>query len=276
MDVVRCDHARPDSEGGLGHGVVAVPVERVAVIAQLYEHPVGPEGVEEPEQLVAGRRRAVGGQRPRHYPFAAAGEDEPVVVPQGGSPAGGVHGGTRRRGEVGHGCAGGALLAGELRPADRPGEPRVPDGPLGEDHEVVAGRIGHPAGRSDRPEGDLRPEDRGQAERPGGLGEADDPVETVVIGDRQPGQAQARRLLGQLLGVAGTVEEREVRVAVQLGVRRHLGYVISVMSSRPRAGAPQWGLDATEHLFDPQPVPGRSVGGVELREPLDPRRLAET
>ena len=52
----------------------------------------------------------------------------------------------------------------------------------------------------------------------GGEGEADHAVEAVVVGDGQGGEPEARRLLGQLLGVAGPVEEREVGVAVELGV----------------------------------------------------------
>ena len=51
------------------------------------------------------------------------------------------------------------------------------------------------------------------------LGEADNAVETIVIGDRQRFEAEAGSFLCQLLGMRSTVEEREVGVAVQLGVR---------------------------------------------------------
>jgi hypothetical protein len=43
-----------------------------------------------------------------------------------------------------------------------------------------------------------------------------------VIGDRERVELEARRLFGQLLGMAGTVEEREVRMAVQLRVHAQL------------------------------------------------------
>ena len=68
------------------------------------------------------------------------------------------------------------------------------------------------------PEGELGAEHGGQADRPGGLGEADHAVEAVVVGEGQRLQAEPGRLLGQLLGVGGAVEEAEVGVAVQLGV----------------------------------------------------------
>ncbi len=44
-----------------------------------------------------------------------------------------------------------------------------------------------------------------------------------MVGDRQRLQPEPGGLLGQLLGVAGAVEEREVGVAVQLGVRHASG-----------------------------------------------------
>ena len=54
----------------------------------------------------------------------------------------------------------------------------------------------------------------------GGLGEQRGAVEPVVVGDRQCVQAEPDRLQHQLVGAAGAVEEAEVGVAVQLGVRR--------------------------------------------------------
>ena len=69
-------------------------------------------------------------------------------------------------------------------------------------------------------EGDFRPENRGQIKGPGRLGEPNDPVEPVVVGQRQCFQAEPIGFFGQLLGVAGTIEEAEVRMAVKFGVRR--------------------------------------------------------
>ena len=70
------------------------------------------------------------------------------------------------------------------------------------------------------PERQLGAEHRGHAHRPGRLGEAHHAVEAVVVGEGQGLEAEAGRLLGQLLGVAGAVEEAEGGVAVQLGVGR--------------------------------------------------------
>ncbi len=65
---------------------------------------------------------------------------------------------------------------------------------------------------------DLGPEDRGQTEGPGRLGEAHDPVEPVVVGERQSRETEARAFGGQFLGVARPVEEAEARVRVELAV----------------------------------------------------------
>ena len=68
-------------------------------------------------------------------------------------------------------------------------------------------------------QGDLGTEHGRQSDGARRLGEAHHAVETVVIGDRQRLETETRGLLRQLLGMRGTVEEREVGVAVQLGVR---------------------------------------------------------
>ena len=81
-------------------------------------------------------------------------------------------------------------------------------------------------GRPGPGDGELGPEDGGQAEGPGRLGEADHAVEAVVVGQGQSGQAEPDRLGGQLLGVAGAVEEGEVGVGVQFGVG-HVGRAAS-------------------------------------------------
>ena len=118
-----------------------------------------------------------------------------------------VHGRADILGQGGEVEAGRLLLPRELAPADRPGEAGVPDRPVGEHHEMAAVE-----------QGELGAEDRGQAHGLGRHREADDPVEAVVVGDREPGQAEPGGLVDQLLGVAGTVEEGEVGVAVQLRV----------------------------------------------------------
>ncbi len=82
-------------------------------------------------------------------------------------------------------------------------------------------------------QGDLGPEDGGQAGRAGGFGEADRPVHTVVVGDGQRLEPEAYCLFHELVGVRSTVEEAEIGVAMQLGVR-----------------APSPTLSVYEHMFD--------------------------
>ena len=143
-----------------------------------------------------------------------------------GARAVAVHRGPGRVGELRERRAGRALLPRELRLADRLGEPGVADRALREHDQVLAGRD-RPSrsGGSLRAEGQLRAEHRRQPERAGRLREPHDAVEAVVVGDRERGQAEARRFFGQLLGMARAVEEREVRMAVQLRVHSRLRIV---------------------------------------------------
>ena len=69
------------------------------------------------------------------------------------------------------------------------------------------------------PERQLGAEDRREAVVARGEREAHHAVEAVVVGDGQAGEPEARRFDRQLLGMAGAVEEGEVGVAVELGVR---------------------------------------------------------
>ncbi len=92
------------------------------------------------------------------------------------------------------------------------GPAAAPDAPPGRDGDT--GRI-----RRDRVEQlDLDADDRVDAGRLRGGREPDRAVETLVIGDREPGQAQLGRPLHELVRGGGAVEEREVRVAVELGI----------------------------------------------------------
>ena len=51
------------------------------------------------------------------------------------------------------------------------------------------------------------------------VGEDERAAQVVVVGERQRVQAELHRPLGELVGMRGPVQEREPRVAVQLGVR---------------------------------------------------------
>jgi hypothetical protein len=97
------------------------------------------------------------------------------------------------------------------------------------DHSLPTAAGGSPA-RDDDPVGvgddriaelDLDPDHRpntGFLER---RTRSDDPVEALMIGDGEATQLELGRPLGQLVRGRGAVEEREVRVAMKLGVGDH-------------------------------------------------------
>ena len=78
-----------------------------------------------------------------------------------------------------------------------------------------------PSGSGDRriEQLDLEAHDRMESGRLGRRHEADRAVEAVVVGDGQSGQTELDGPLDQLVRCRGTVEEREVGVAVEFGVR---------------------------------------------------------
>ena len=125
-------------------------------------------------------------------------------------------GGVGERAEI---EAGRALLPRQLRRAHRPGQAGVPDRARREHHEVLTGRVGVAVRRrAGGVEGELGAEHGGEPGGAGSQSEAHHAVQAVVVGDGEGGQAEAGGLVGQLLGMAGPVEEREVRMAVQLRV----------------------------------------------------------
>ena len=218
MDVVGGDDVDAGSRRDLGQAVVAVAVDRVAVVPELDQHALAPERGHETVEGAARRRRAVAHERAGDVALAAAGEHVPRVV-----------GRARRRMEV-HGRARGvgqgvdvrtrrALLPRELCGTDRRRQPRVPDRTFGEHDQVLTGRVGLGLACAVHAEGELGAEHSGKVVLAGGEREAHDAVEAVVIGDRERGEPEARRLRRQLLGVTGAVEEGEIGVAVELGVR---------------------------------------------------------
>jgi hypothetical protein len=68
---------------------------------------------------------------------------------------------------------------------------------------------------------DLDPHDRPQPRLLGRGRETDDAVEAPVVRDRQTGEPQFDGALDQLVRRRGAIEEREVSVAVELGVGGH-------------------------------------------------------
>ena len=111
------------------------------------------------------------------------------------------------------------LTAGELPGGDRGGQPVVARLAPGEHEQVLALGVGEAVLRAAEPERELGAEDGLQVGKAlGRLGEAHDAVEAVVVGHREPVEAEPVRLFDELLGRGGTVEEAERRVRVQLGV----------------------------------------------------------
>ena len=205
VDVVGGDHAdaRPDRQ--FGQGVVAGRVEGVGVVPQLDVHVVRAEPGDQVGQLPGRLRGAALGEGERDRALATAGQHCPMTVVQLGQPR-----------QLIDGLA--LLLAVEVGLADGAAQPAVALGVAGEDQEVGALGVGEAVLGLGQAEGQLSAEDGGQADRGGGLGEADDAVHAVVVGDGEGVEAQPDRLLHQLLGVRRAVQEAEVGVAVQLGI----------------------------------------------------------
>ena len=218
-----------------------MPVERIAVVPQLDEHTVAAERVDQLPHRALGGERTVALQRGRHRALAATGGHEPrVVLPAGrvaveedGARAASANTASDERGAP-FSPASCALLIGTR-------QPRVPDRPLREHEQVLAGRIRHPVREPPRRvERELRTEHRGQADFARGFGEAHHAVEPVVIGERERGQPEPRRFFDQLFGMARPVEEREIRMTVQLGIQQ------SSMSADP---SPPRSSHGSEHMF---------------------------
>jgi hypothetical protein len=97
----------------------------------------------------------------------------------------------------------------------RPRRPPAAAGPRRWDHDVIRvrdERIG---------QFDLATDDRLEAGFLGRRSEANDAVEALVVGDRECGQPEFDGPFHELIGRGCAVEEREVRVAVELRVPCH-------------------------------------------------------
>jgi hypothetical protein len=106
----------------------------------------------------------------------------------------------------------------DLGITDHPGQPAVTLGIARQHKQVFTFRVRYPVLWCGEAETELGPEDRFDAQLACRLGETHHSVHPIVISDRDRVQAQPRRLLNQLLGMAGTVQKAEVGVAVQFGV----------------------------------------------------------
>ena len=225
VDVVGRHDAQPGLVGERGQVVVAFAVARVAVVGQLDRHVLRPEQRDEAVQLPRRGAGPAGLQRPRHRPLAAAGEDH-GVVPQ------------LLRDLLQVVDRAPLLLALQLGQPDDPAQPRVPLRAAGEDEQVGPDRVRLAVLRAGQLQRQLGAEHGRQSQLVGRLGEAHHPVEAVVVGEGEAGQPQPGRLLGQLLRMAGPVEEAEVGVAVQLRVGHggRLPHELRRLVPRPLAG----------------------------------------
>ena len=189
------DDLQPPVVGELVQRVVALVGERVEFVGQLDHHVVAPEPVDQLVQRPAGRTAGV--ELLPHRALAAPGEDQPVPV--------------GRRGELVEVVDGSALRpAAQLGLADHPAQRGVTVRVAGEDEQVVTGRVGHTdpgrdqllglGARQRHVQPQLGAEAGGEADLLRRLGEADDAVHAVVIGEGERAQAEPGGLLGQLLG----------------------------------------------------------------------------
>ncbi len=260
--------------GDSDEGVVAGRVERVAVVPQLDHHIGTAEQRLQAAQLGGGPGRPLGNQGGGDDPFTATGQYHPVIgnsarkgpirmgqsagrpLPQGGQV------GNRPRPDGGEG------LEVHRRPPFFPrpqmrhrqgsAQPAIAGGVPGQDQEVGSLRIGYPVLGAGQPEGQLGAEYRRHPHRSGRLGETDHPVHAIVVGDGQGLQAQAGGFFDQLLRMGSPVEEAEVRVTVQLGVRHR------ALPSRLRPRSGQAGADrspaCTTRPGCPRRPPEKGIG----------------
>ena len=187
VHVVRRDDGQLALGGERGEHVVVARIRRRALVDELDVDPLGPEQVDEPVELVRRGGRAVGGERLPDGALAASGQHLPV-------PAGPV-------GEVMQVVHRAPLLTPrQLRVRDGGGESVVALLAAREHQQVRAVRIGFAVLRTGQSQRQLGPEDGLQLQVLGRLGEADDAVEPVVVGDREGVQTEAFRLFDEVLG----------------------------------------------------------------------------
>ena len=172
---------------------------------KLDEHVLETEERRQPVERLGRRRLTARRERLPHRTLAAAGEHRPVAAPLLGQLV-----------EVVDGSA--LLVAAQVGVGHRRGQPVVALDAPRQHQQVAALGVGHAVLRPAESERQLGAEDGGQVVGGRRLGQHGRAVEAVVVGDREGVQAQPHRLLDQLGGRGGAVEEAEVAVAVQLGV----------------------------------------------------------
>ena len=188
VDVAGRDDGETVVGGEPGQQAVGLVGGRVRAGRELDSHVVDPEEAGQPVELLAGRGRAVGGQRRAHQPLAAAGQHQPVAA----APLG-------QLGQVVDRAA--LLVAAQVCVGHRGGEPVVALDAAGQHQQVVPLGVGHAVLRAAQPQRQLGAVDgpeRGGGVGGRGLGQHRRAVEAVVVGDRQAVQPEPDRLLHQL------------------------------------------------------------------------------
>jgi len=203
VDVAGRDQRQPGRGRERGQRVAPVGVERVAGLGDLDGDVLTSEQRGQPVQLGPGCGRGVGAaavQGLTHRSLAAAGQDQPLPG--------------RLLGEVLEAVVGGSLgPCRQVGLGDRTGQCPVAVRSTGQHQQMGGARVRDPrrwiqqAGRGGQVQ--LGPEHRGQPDGACRLGEADHPVQPVVVGEGECGQVQPRRLGDELLRLAGTIEEAE-------------------------------------------------------------------
>jgi hypothetical protein len=275
VDVVGGHHADVGGHSQSRQRVVAHRVDGMPVVPQLDEHVVPAEHV---DQLAEGAARGAGAfslERRGHSALTACRHDRPVVSAPGAVPRT-----AHQRGQIVEGQSRRALLSRQVRRADGAGQGGVARRIARDHQQVLAVRVG-PAGfvTAAAGEGELAAEHRGEAVGSRCFGEADDAVEAVVIGERQRLEPQPHRLFDQLLGMGPAVEEAEVGVAVQLGVRHRgrprplprpgghrRGGVRRTLVRPGRAVSPVAGIPAPQRAVGPRATAPPATGPLATGE----------
>ena len=226
VDDVRRDDAETGAHSKSGESIVARRVEGVVVVEELDDDVLAAEPLDEPVEL-PGRRTGTGfDECGRNRSLATARQDEEVASSE-----------LRQSVEV---VARTAFLAtGEMGLTDGTGEARVALRIAGEDDQVGPGRVGDPGtwcrrgaapALERKPARDVRAvagkrelsTEHGRHSRLlSRLGKAHHAVEAVVVCKCQSPEPEPGSLRDELLGIRGTVEETEVRMAVELCVPDH-------------------------------------------------------
>ena len=134
VDVVGGHRRDPGRHGQPGQSLVPACIDGVAVVPELYGHPVSAEPGHQVVEDTTGSRRTIADEGGGYSPLATACEHHPgsVSLPSRSlvQPGQHVEGEPRM-----------ALAAGQLRLGDGSTQAGVPVRPLGQHHQMVAGRI---------------------------------------------------------------------------------------------------------------------------------------